>query len=122
MTCVLRVDEPGVFRVQAKSHGIRCWLGGQELAHGDIVSFTPGHYTHAIVLSVGRLPPFMRDRKLIASAFFGRWLGNAEKRLRWQADIARHRPVLDAIIRGHPEGSWVGQLRAMLQVADDPTR
>jgi hypothetical protein len=117
LTSVWEVASPAAWRFAIEGSGVRAWLAGQELQQGDLVRLRPGCYPFAITFSVGKVPAFLRERQIIASAGFLRYPAVDERRSRWRERLRRHRGILVEVRDAIAGSALGGQLTAMVEEA-----
>lgn len=120
LTAVVEVSSPMSWRHVIEGNGVRVWMGGQELRHGDLVELRPGLYPYAIALSIGKVPAFLRERTIIAGSGFVRYPAMAERRAQWRGKLQRHRAIIEETRIAIPGSALAGQLTAMVEEADRP--
>ncbi len=106
----LRTDEPRTLRLACETPGVRLWIGGREVEHGDRLAFEAGRHPLLASVVVDEIP---RDGLRFSPRFFASD-DPAVELARWQARAERIEPYLRRALELSPDSPAAARARRLL--------
>ncbi len=107
-------------RVDAtRMKGVSIWLGGQPVADGDRVQLAAGIHPVLIQSVIGKIPPFLKDRKIEANIRFTDIPDPAGELKAWRAKVRAQQPLLQKIVDQLPACPERLQLNELIRAAQE---
>jgi hypothetical protein len=110
LTTDLESDAPQTMRFEQTTPGIRAWIGGKEVRHGERIRFAKGFCRLFLEVEVDAPPvqgPFISPRF---------WASEDVKQeiADWEAAVKRRRPYFEEVIRVDPDSVEAASARKLL--------
>ena len=105
----------GNYRLMLEGKGLSLWLGGREVKDGDVVSLPLGTFPLLARVKLGRLPPFMKNKKIPLDPHFVAAEDPEKDYADWIQIIKDREPRLQEVIEKVPMAGFASKARFYLK-------